>query len=426
VALATVPFHGGLCHHAARGATLGRKGGSVSGDGVRQRTVTMTTSGALVGTVVLTGVGLWARSRNAPMWPTILTDWSLGSALLALSAAGVGAAVARRLPANPVAWLFVAIGVLSGLVFASRETTVLAMNAGVGTSRWTAWVFACAVPINMTCLTLVALIFPHGDPPSRRWRYVTVGVIAAGAAAALLSAVSPYSAEQTPFGGVAHPLPVLTGPVVTAALDSAYAGVLVGMFAAAAGVVVKLRRARGLERQQLKWFVFAAVVAVMTFFAGFYNEPLHVVATLVALPGLPIAAGLAVLRYRLYDIDRIISRTVTYAVVTVVVAVIYLAGVTTLTALLAPVTGDSPVAVAAATLLAAAAFGPARRRIQAGVDRRFDRGRYDAEQIAAAYRARLRDELDLTALRADLLTTVGATVQPDRASLWLRPAAGAR
>jgi hypothetical protein len=155
------------------------------------------------------------------------------------------------------------------------------------------------------------------------------------------------------------------------------------------------------------------------------NPELGHLAVGAGLLWLPIAMGMGILRHRLYDIDRILSRTVAYALLTTVVAGVYLAGVTLLTTATANRAGDAPLAVATATLLAAAAFGPARRRIQAGVDRRFNRARYDAARTAAAYRARLREQLDLEVITADLIATAGTTVQPTAVTVWLRPGARA-
>jgi hypothetical protein len=194
-------------------------------------------------------------------------------------------------------------------------------------------------------------------------------------------------------------------------------------------VVVRFRRALGEERQQLKWFTFvAAAELVLIPGLGAVAEQLApVLGELVIFPVsislIAIAIGVAVLKYRLYDIDRVINRTLVYGLLTVLLGAIYTAGVFGLGRLLNPVTGESALAVAASTLAVAALFQPARRRVQAVVDRRFNRRRYDAAKTIEAFSTRLRDQLDLDTLSTELLAIVDQTTEPTRASLWLRPSA---
>jgi hypothetical protein len=201
------------------------------------------------------------------------------------------------------------------------------------------------------------------------------------------------------------------------------------ILAVLASVVVRFRRARGVERQQLKWFTVAvAAELVLTPGLGAVAEQVapvlgELVVFPVSLSLIPIAIGIAVLRYRLYDIDRIINRTLVYGLLTVLLGAVYIAGVFGLGQLLNPVTGESALAVAAATLAVAALFQPARRRVQAVVDRRFNRRRYDAAKTIEAFSTRLRDQLDLDTLSTELLAIVDQTTEPTRASLWLRPSA---
>lgn len=391
----------------------------MSEERARQRAADVAVSGSLACTVVLTGIGLWARARSGPVWPAVLTDWTLGSTLLALSSAGVGAVVVHRLRRNVIGWLFLGQGVLTAVVFSMRWLATWGLGTGAGGVEWAAWAFAWVIPLNMTLLALTALLFPYGSPPSTRWRPAVAGVVAIGVASTVITILSPYAEDQTLFHALDNPTALLTPGVSGILIEVSTLGILISMIVGVAAVVRRMRSARGVERQQVKWFVFAAVVAVTTFIVGIGYEPVFVVATLLALPALPIAAGLAVLRYRLYDIDRVISRTVTYALLTIVLGAVYLGGVSAVTAVTSPLAGDSTLAVAASTLAAAAAFGPARRRIQAGVDRRFNRSRYDTERIVSGYRSTLRDEIDLTSLRADLLHTVDQTLQPADVLLWL-------
>ena len=373
-------------------------------------------------TVALTLAGLWLRVLVGPVWPSALTDWSLGAALLGLSSATVGAVLTVRVPRNVIGWLFLAQGLMTGVVELAREATFLLLERqpDAVAPLWTAWTFAWIIPLNMTALSLLLLLFPFGTPPSRRWRPVVAGVMTAGVAASVATMFSPYIPDQTPFESLPNPAAVLQGEAGFLAVDITSQAILISLIAAVSALIVRVRRSHGAERQQMKWFLYAAVVAVATFIPGFYVEALFVVATLLALPAVPIAAGVAVLRYRLYDIDRVINRTVVYAIVTGILVVAYLGAVTALRALTDPVTGDSALSVAASTLAAAALFQPVRQRIQRVVDRRFNRARYDAVAATEQLRLRFRDELDLETLKVELLDAVCATMQPAGTTLWLR------
>ena len=195
---------------------------------------------------------------------------------------------------------------------------------------------------------------------------------------------------------------------------------------AAGSVLVRFRRAEPVERQQLKWFVLAAVLASATVVADVarlpVSGPVWSVVDALSFALLPVAVAIAVLRYRLYEIDRIVSRTVSYGLLSAALIGLYLLVVALLRPLLEPLTGSSALAVAASTLAVAAVFNPARRRLQAAVDRRFDRARYDAAQSVDAFAARLRTEVDLDEITSGLCDTVNATVAPGRVAVWLRPA----
>jgi hypothetical protein len=202
--------------------------------------------------------------------------------------------------------------------------------------------------------------------------------------------------------------------------------------ASVVSLLVRFRRSRGVERQQLKWFTFAGAVTVaglvLILFPSQYGwiGPVSPLVTAPILVSMPVAAGVAILRYRLYDIDRIINRTLVYGLLTVLLGAVYAAGVFAAARLLDPADGESELAVAASTLAVAALFQPARRRIQAVVDRRFNRRKYNAAKTVEAFSARLRDEIDLDALSAELLAVAHQTMQPTTAALWLRPSAPAR
>jgi hypothetical protein len=228
---------------------------------------------------------------------------------------------------------------------------------------------------------------------------------------------------DNPIGLAGVPIPE------TSTVGGALVGLLgAGIIAAVSSLVMRFRRSQGVERQQLKWVVYAGVLLVLTIPVGEYL-PATIGDVLFGLiiAFLPVAAGIAILRYRLYDIDRLINRTLVYGLLTAILGAVYAAIVLVLGQLFGGI-GDSPPswAVAGATLAVAALFQPARHRIQAVVDRRFNRRKYDAAKTVEAFSARLRDEVDLDTLSAELLTVADQTMQPTTASLWLRPAAQAR
>jgi hypothetical protein len=292
---------------------------------------------------------------------------------------------------------------------------------------WTLWaaslaVLAAALALETAGRTVLflPLLFPTGHPPSPRWRPLAW---AAGLAVAAVCVAA--GASQGPLGdGLAdNPFPLRAAWADTL-VDAVGLPVLGGfVLAAAASLVVRFRRSAGVERQQLKWFTYvAAVNAVLTAASALSPGLDDRVPDLVDnLPyaAVPLAIGVAILRYRLYDIDRIINRTVVYGLVTVILALGYGLGVLVLGQLLGR---DRPsLAVAGATLGVAALFQPARRRVQVAVDRRFNRRRYDAARTIAAFSARLRDEVDLDTLAGELHTVVDQTMEPTTTSLWLRP-----
>jgi hypothetical protein len=273
------------------------------------------------------------------------------------------------------------------------------------------------------------LLYPAGRLPSPRWRLVAW----LGLFALLLTSVS-YAVRPGPM--LSSEVPVAANPLGIAGAGGFLEALeLVGFWlfiplavAAQASLLLRLRRARGVERQQLKWFVSAAV-ALVAFFALFplslllLGDPGELVIDLISgvvILGFPVALGIAVLRYRLYEIDRLVNRTLVYGLLTALLGLVYAGGVFVLGRLLDPAGGRSGLAVAASTLAVAALFQPARRRVQAAVDRRFNRRRYDATRTVEAFSARLRDQIDLDTLSAELLSVIDQTMQPTRASLWLR------
>jgi hypothetical protein len=288
------------------------------------------------------------------------------------------------------------------------------------------------------CLTLLPLLFPTGSPPSARWRPFGWFVVGVFGLLIVDNIFRPRQLASDPVYGT-NPLG-LTGQIgdvlftLLALLPLAFVLAVLGCLAS---VVVRFRRARGVERQQMKWFVSAAAVSTVGLMVNMAGNVLGMIEpgpsgaaiTIANIGGvlislgfvlLPISVGVAILRYRLYDIDVLINRTLVYGPLSAALAATYFAVVVVLGAALRPLTDGSEVAVALSTLLVLALFAPLRRRIQAAVDRRFFRSRYDAAHTLDAFGARLRDEVDLDSVRADLLDVVRDTVRPAHASVWLR------
>ncbi len=348
----------------------------------------------------------------------------------------VGAVLVTRLPRHRIAWLLW----VSGMLIAITRITQGAADHGLASDPgsvpgaiWFGWVNAwVGLPAVVMLPVFLPLLYPTGGLPSPRWRVVAIGAILGVVAGALIDAFSPFPAGNYP-SDVVNPL-AIGGPVgdTLTMLGNVLSLVLFLVLVLGLGsLVIRYRRAAGIERQQLKWFVFVGSIAILAFVVAAFDlgntvgplATLDNIAWLTGFTGLalmPMAIGIAVLRYRLYEIDRVISRTISWTLTSGFVVGLFVSVVLVLQAILAPVTGSNELAVAGSTLLVAALFQPLRRRIQRLVDRRFNRARYDAERTIAAFAARLRDEVDFEALRAEILATVTATVEPSSVSLWLR------
>jgi hypothetical protein len=355
--------------------------------------------------------------------------------LLFVSFATVGALLASRWPKNAIGWIFCWLGLSFSLGSASEEYALYALVTEAGSlpgaegMLWlTAWFGG---PIVFALFSLVFLLFPDGRLPSRRWRPVVWLELVA------VVCLFAWAFEPGPLGNlglvrVSNPFGIQGAAALLGTLG------LVGFFmtlavAVAGGIslVLRFRRARGVERQQIKWFALSGVVFCAVFAAGPFlwalpQSPatawIWPVLFLAGASTVPVAVGIAILRYRLYDIDLIINRTLVYGSMTATLALVYVGSVVGLQAALRGLTGqESTLAVVASTLVIAALFTPLRRRVQAFVDRRFYRRKYDAAKTLAAFNARLRDETDLDALSDDLARVARSTVQPAHVSLWLRP-----
>jgi hypothetical protein len=384
--------------------------------------------------LLATGIGMLLvvryRYPDAPAYDY----WREGTISPAVYAA-VGLVITTRRPRHPVGWLLMGCGLVGSLQLVTGQYAVLVGPAGLPGRLHAMWTASQFQITWVGLVLLLLLLFPTGRLPSPRWRPVAWSVVAGVALSLVTQALKPRTfsdvpGDTNPFAQpalqpVIGPLDVLGGTLV-----------IVGLIGALASLVVRLRRSRGGERQQLKWFVYVALVGIVAIFLldpllrAFTDLPLGiegggVLALLdpwvLAPLALPIAVTVAVVRHRLYDIDRVINRTLVYGLLTALLGSVYAAGVFVLGRLLDPADGQSDLAVAASTLAVAALFQPARRRVQTAVDRRFNRARYDAARTVVAFSVRLQDEIDLDTLSAELLTVVDQTVQPTQVSLWLRP-----
>jgi hypothetical protein len=356
--------------------------------------------------------------------------------LLAITFPLVGAVVAARRPGNPLGWIFCVIGLSYGLTVAGEAYGVYAARTapgalpGGGLMSWLGnWAWALGLGLLMT---FALLLFPDGRLPSRNWRPVAwlsavSIVLSGGLGAAWTWPQRSLAVLESEVEGLEH------APRLVHVLVQAGGPLMLGCgLASVVALLLRFRRSRGVERQQLKWFAFAGAVTVaglvLILFPSQYGW-IGPVSPLVTMPitmpilvSMPVAAGVAILKHRLYDIDRIINRTLVYGLVTAVLAGVYAAVVLIFGQMFGGI-GDQPPSwvVAGATLAVAALFQPARRRIQQAVDRRFNRQRYSAAKTIEAYSARLREEVDLDTLSAELLAVVDQTMQPTAVSLWLRP-----
>jgi len=285
------------------------------------------------------------------------------------------------------------------------------------------------IPIGYSMiLPVLALVFPHGTLPSWRWRLPVGAVAAVLLASTLIRIFTPGeiagTASRNPFGIDAMPATVAGLADLLAGL-----GIIAVSVLGVAAVLVRYRRGAIVERQQLRWFAGAVLLAVVPIAISpqpGIGGPIWILLASVGLLLVPVSVGIAVTRYRLYEIDRLISRGLAWAVLSGLLVAVYVAAVLLLQGMLEGVTQGETLAVAASTLLAAALFQPLRGRLQRAMDRRFDRARYDGERTAAAFAQRLRDQTDMETVTDDLSRTAGATVAPQTLAIWLRRAGGAR
>jgi hypothetical protein len=338
--------------------------------------------------------------------------------------AASGAVMAARRPRNPVGWLFSGSALFLGvLTLSSALYWHLAFGdpSPSGSAALLLWLQAWVwIPAVIPLFILIPLLFPTGRPPTPRWRFVGWAALAAGGLTVVGSAFAPGSFDNFPWAQ--NPLGIEGFPGKTLAGISFFGCVLAAL-AGIASLVVRYRRSHGVERQQLKWVTAAGALLVLSFIAGglltdWVSEQAGWAALVVGLSIVAVAVAVALLRYRLYDLDVVINRALVYAVLTAMLAGAYFGLVLLLQVVLSP---SSDLAVAGSTLAVAALFRPARSRIQRAVDRRFYRRRYDAAHTLERFGARLRDEVDLDSLGGELSAVVAKTMQPAHVSLWVRP-----
>jgi hypothetical protein len=355
-------------------------------------------------------------------------------ATLTVSFSVVGALIASHRAENPIGWIFLAVGFCYGLLSAGDQYAIYALLTNPGAlplgaeASWLGqWIWAPGLGL---VLVFLPLLFPDGHPPSHRWRPVSwlgglsIGLIVVSSMIVLWPGRGPalVTGDESP----SHVLDVVLLFVAVPMLFVSGLGAVISLF-------VRFRRARGDERQQIKWFASAAaltLVWIIVFGQAFLRglpEVIVALSFLLVIASIPIATGIAILRYRLYDIDILINRTLVYGSLTAMLVALYFGGIVVLQRVFVLLTGQqSTLAVVASTLLIAALFTPLRRRIQGFIDRRFYRSKYDARKTLEAFTAKLRDETDLDALRDDLVGVVRETMQPAHVSLWLRPDPGSK
>jgi len=385
--------------------------------------------------LALTALSYLVIALNLSLDAPVYFYW-LEPTTIAIGYSVIGAIIASRLPDHPIGWICCAIGFMGAVEHFSSEYAIYALVAhpeALAGGKAMLWLCIWVWIVMFGLIVYLFLLFPNGRLPSSRWRWFAWLSVALTLLAAVLMAVSPDAALDV-LGDKLHisfpnplgieGLPNLYRPVQTLVLASG--------LVAAASVMVGRRNTTGIERQQIKWLLYASAlffggnVLKNTIFSplGGVSWGLWAGYLLVAVGGLggPIAIGIAILRYRLYEIDTLINRTLVYGSLTAALVALYFEGIVVLQRLFVLLTGEqSTLAVVASTLLIAALFNPLRRRIQSFIDRRFYRRKYDARKTLEAFSAKLRDETDLEALNAELIEVVRETMQPSHISLWQRP-----
>ena len=353
----------------------------------------------------------------------------LETSMVAVGYSTVGAIVASRLPESPIGWLFCAIGLIFGVSHFSAEyaayALLLAPSRSLPAGELLAWLTSWVWVFGLGLIVFLDLLFPNSRLPSARWRWFARFTAIVLLPAAILGALSPGLILSSTLN---NPLGIEGLPNASKEIEAfMYALVAVG----ASSMLARLRYAGRIERQQIKWFAYATAVAISGVILKNSVYPavgvmwvwwVGLILTTVGVVSSPVAMGIAIFRYRLYQIDLIINRTLVYGSLTAVLAAVYLGGVVLLQYAFRALTGEgSQLAVVASTLIIAALFIPLRRRIQGFIDHRFYRRKYDARKTLESFSVKLRNQTDLDVLSNDLVGVVMETMQPAHVSLWLRP-----
>jgi hypothetical protein len=379
--------------------------------------------------LALTALNLFLLTLNRSYHHVYVVDYWLENLVATGAFAAIGALIASHYPNNPVGWIYCAIGLLGGVAHFCAEYAIYAQLAVPGSlpgGEALTWIAAWIWVPYFGLWEFSALLFPAGRLPSSRWRWfawLSVAMVLVGTVSVAFSpgAVFGLGPIQNPLG--------LVGTSNTVGLVTTL--VLSLWIVAAISLLVRLRRATEVERLQIRWIIYTSTVAISGAFLTWVVAPwvnvwwfywVSYTTEMVGLVALPISIGIAILRYRLYDIDLLINRTLVYGPLTASLVALYFGVVILLQRLFVALTGEkSTLAVVASTLLIAALFNPLRRRIQSFIDRRFYRRKYDAAKTLEAFSAKLQDETDLDALNSELVGVVRETMQPAHVSLWLRP-----
>jgi hypothetical protein len=379
--------------------------------------------------------GVLALSASLPPGREPILPQIAITEVLLLAYGTVGALIASRRPENAIGRIFCAIGLALAVASTASGYADYGLYGKGGTlpaPELAAWLSVWLhLLVLFTTPCLLFLLFPDGRSPSARWRPVVWLVAVTGVGVFVTQAFSPGELDEYTYPGLANPLGVGggAGDVLTAIEDFGNGLLPIAVFLSICALIARFWRSSGRERLQLKWVVYTAALTATSFLASFVFP--HAVPRVVddavfllgvaAFAAIPVAAGIAILRHRLYDIDVIINRTLVYGALTATLVLVYVASIASLQQLFRALTGqESQLAVVASTLAIAALFGPLRRRVQSFIDRRFYRKKYDAAKVLEAFGGRLRDETDLDALSGELVGVVRETVRPSHASLWLR------
>ena len=341
----------------------------------------------------------------------------------------VGGLIASRRPANIYGWLWLGLGMAQALLQFGQAYAAYALVVEPGSlpaPRMVVTVFGQGWVASIVIVPFLWLLFPDGRLPSPRWKILAWAVVLVGTPLLILAPFAPGESGTAP---VENPIDMenAAGEMIGALVDPGVQILFVAIVLSALSLVFRYRRASGIQRQQIKWFAYAAalngflVTIDILDFSQLLGDALWTIISSLAFASLYVAVGIAVLRYRLYDIDILINRTLVYGSLTMMLVLLYFVGVTLLQSLLGSLTGqESQLAVVASTLVIAAMFNPLRHRIQSLIDRRFYRRKYDARKTLEAFSARLRDETNLDALSEEVARVVRETMQPEHVSVWLR------